>query len=569
MRRNVLALVLALLGGCATPGGSAAPDARAPAVALPDVERPAQESADWWFRAGATQAQRNGAGAASARNLILFVGDGMSLPTVAAARIYEGQLHGATGEENRLAFEAFPYTAFSKTYNTDSQTPDSAGTMTAMVTGAKTRSGVLGVGQSAKRGDCASARGAALATALELAEAAGLATGIVTTTRITHATPAATYAHTPERNWETDAELPAAARAQGCRDIARQFVDFDVGDGIEVALGGGRSHFLPAGAADPEHPESPGDRRDGADLIAEWQRRHPGGRYVWNARQLAALDLARTPRLLGLFEPDHMNYEHDRARDPAGEPSLAEMTRAAIGVLGQNRSGYFLMVEGGRIDHAHHAGNAFRALTDTVAFSDAVRAAVAATEGTDTLILVTADHSHTLSFAGYPRRGNPILGKVVGSSGEDSGPGFATDAGGQTYTTLSYANGPGYAGASAQQAEGPKRFPHLVSGVRPAGGRPDLRTVDTTDPDYLQESTLPTGSETHGGDDVGVWATGPGAQAVHGSLEQNVLFHLLVQAQPAIRALLCRLGDCEQGVPTRLPAPASLRVPAAGAQPPR
>jgi len=570
MRKSRLGwIALAMLAGCASAGTGSPLSAN---VAEPPLLPPAAEAspvtAAEWFAAGAKRAEGNRQGPRRARNLILFIGDGMSLTTVAAARILEGQQHGRTGEENRLSFEQFPWTAFSKTYNTDSQTPDSAGTMSAMITGSKTRMGVLSVAPSVTRGDCASAQGADMPTLLEIAEAAGLATGVVTTTRLTHATPAATYAHTPDRNWETDADLPEAARAAGCRDIARQFAEFDVGDGIEVAMGGGRSHFLPAGAEDPEYSEFPGDRLDGRDLVAEWQARRPGSAYVWNEKQLAALDLSHTSRLLGLFEPDHMNYEHDRPKDRAGEPSLAQMTRAALGVLGQHQEGYFLMVEGGRIDHANHAGNAFRALTETIAFSDAIRAAVE-TASADTLVVVTADHSHTLTFVGYPKRGNPILGKVVGSSGEDAGPGYATDALGLPYTTLSYANGPGYVGATDQQPEGPKHFPAEVSGAQVAHDRPHLADVDTEDPDYLQEATMPARAETHAGDDVGIWARGPGADAVHGALEQNTIFHLLLQAQPKLVSYLCSLGDCDDGVPVRAPAPAQLRTHAAPARAPQ
>lgn len=543
------ALLASWLAACAS---SPSPDPRVAGLALPEIARPAGEDADWWFRAGAIAAHQRRGAQRPARNLILFLGDGMSLPTVAAARILEGQRRGQPGEETLLSFERFPYTALSRTYNTDSQTPDSAGTMTALVTGAKTRIGMLAVGQSATRGDCASERGAELATLLELAEAAGLSTGVVTTARLTHATPGATFAHASERNWENDGDLSEAARAAGCHDVARQFADFAVGDGIEVALGGGRAQFLPATSADPERPAQQGWRKDGRDLVQAWRDRHPGGRYVWNTAQLAALDLAHTPRLLGLFEPDHMAYEHDRARDTGGEPSLAQMTRAALDVLSRNREGYFLMVEGGRIDHAHHAGNAYRALDETIAFADAVRTAQAIA-GDDTLIVVTADHSHTLNFVGYPKRGNPILGKVQGRSTEDHDSGLAHDALGLPFTTLSYANGPGYPGATRDQPEGAKRFPNTMPGVQRAVGWPDLTDVDTTAPDFLQPSAYPLRSETHGGDDVGVWATGPGASAVRGSIEENVVFHLMLQAQPRLVALLCRLGDCEQGVPVRRP----------------
>lgn len=558
-------LSASLLVGCAShPTGdrAAAQVSRAtPALAVPRIDRPAGETSAWWFRAGAVAARQRGAGRERARNLVLFVGDGMSLTTVAAARILAGQRAGAPGEEHRLAFEDFPHTALSRTYNTDRQVPDSAGTMTALVAGIKTRIGLMGVGQAASRGDCASASGEDIASLVELAEAAGLSTGIVTTARLTHATPGAAYAHLPERNWEHDGDLPASARAGGCRDIARQFVEFDAGDGIEVALGGGRGQFFPSASVDPEYPSQRGLREDGRDLVQDWRARHPDGAYVWNGTQLGALVGASAPRrLLGLFEPDHMRYEHERAADPGGEPSLAQMTRIALEMLARDTDGYVLVVEAGRIDHANHAGNAFRALDETIAFSEAVRAAVEATDASDTLVLVTADHSHTMSFVGYPRRGNPILGKVLGASSEDHEPGVATDQLGLPYTTLGYANGPGYAGASEAQAEGPKRFPHYVAKVSPAGGRPDLRHVDTTDPDYLQEATYPLRSESHGGDDVGVWARGPGASAVRGSIEQNVIFHLMLQSQPRLVALLCSLGRCEAGVPVELARPAELRA---------
>ncbi len=512
------------------------------------------ESASQWFTQGASTAIKRGSSKARAKNIILFVGDGMSITTVAASRIYEGQLKGQSGEENLLSFETMPYSGFSKTFNTDSQTPDSAGTMTAMITGAKTKIGFLSIDQTATRGNCASSKNGNLMTALELAEMAGMSTGVVTTTSITHATPGATYAHVPERVWENDSDMSAANKSEGCRDIAQQFIDFDFGDGIDVALGGGRQHFLPAGADDPEYQEFFGTRLDSRNLISEWQNKLPGNLYVWNKQQLAALDLKKTRHLLGLFEPGHMNYEIERSKDRAGEPSLAEMTRTAITVLKNNPTGFFLMGEGGRIDHAHHSGNAFRALSDTVAFSDAVRTAMEMTSDNDTLIIVTADHSHTMTFAGYPVRGNPILGKVQGSSGEGPSSGLGLDSTGLPYTTLSYANGPGYSGASDQQAEGPKKYPHLMSGVQTTAERPDLRDIDTEDQDFLQEAGIPMSSETHGGEDVGIWARGPGADAVRGTVEQNVIFHYLTQANPRLRKLICKLSACEKLVPTKQPS---------------
>jgi alkaline phosphatase len=552
-RVAAVAGLVCLTAACSTPASRA--NSTVSAIAVPSIHHPDGETPAWWFLNGASAVQANAPMRAHAKNVIVFLGDGMSIPTIAAARILDGQRKGGSGEENRLSFENFPATALSKTYETDYQTPDSAGTMTAIMSGVKTRSGVIGVDQVGKRGDCKASQGHEVVSALELAAAAGQATGVVTTTRITHATPAATYGHLPERDWEYDMAIPDKERAAGCTDFARQLVEFPLGGGIDVALGGGRTEFMPADQRDPEYAGRPGKRLDGRDLIAEWQRK-PGAAYVWNAKQLAAIDASHTQHLLGLFEPEHMKYEHERPQDPAGEPSLSEMTRAALSVLQKKPKGYFLMVEGGRIDHGHHAGNAYRALTETIEFANAVQVANEMTSADDTLILVTADHSHTLTFAGYGVRGNPILGKMRGSSGEGPpGNDYARDATGLTYATLSYANGPGYAGASERQPEGAKHYPHDPTGYsRAEKGRPNLEHVDTEDPDYEQEAGVPLGAETHGGDDVAVFARGPGSTAVHGSMEENALFHVIAQNADAIHAELCKLGSCDaRGTPVNQP----------------
>ena len=541
-------------------GAPLARPAAATPIDVPAIHHPDQETPDWWFRAGAAAAHANATRPAHAKNVIVFLGDGMSITTITAARILDGQRKGGSGEENRLSFENFPATALSRTYETDFQTPDSAGTMTAIMSGVKTRAGVIGVDQIAERGNCASGRGNETVSALELAAMAGQATGVVTTTRITHATPAATYGHLSDRDWESDMEIPEKQRAPDCVDLARQLVEFPLGGGIDVALGGGRTEFMPADQRDPEYPLLPGKRLDGRDLVAAWSKR-AGAAYVWNETQLKAIDATRTAHLLGLFEPEHMHYETDRAKDSAGEPSLSEMTRAALSILKKNPKGYFLMVEGGRIDHGHHAGNAYRALTETIEFANAVGVAAEMTSADDTLILVTADHSHTLTFAGYPLRGNPILGKVRGSSGEGTpSKNLAPDATGLPYATLSYANGPGYAGASDRQPEGPKHYPHEPTAYsRAENGRPQLAEVDTEAPDYEQESMMPLSSETHSGEDVAVFARGPGADAVRGSMEQNALFHVIAQSSDSIRGELCRLGSCDaSGVPVKRPERAAL-----------
>jgi len=527
-RRRSTLLVLVLAAATALGAGGTS-------VTASDPEAPGPNAPETWRRQGreaVSAARALSRVPRRARNVVLFVGDGMSLTTVAAARILAGQLAGGAGEEHRLAFERLPHLALLKTYNTNQQVPDSAGTATAMLTGVKTRTGVLGVGHGLPRGATEAIEAHRLPTLFEQGEERGLATGVVTTTTLTHATPASAWAHVSERDWESDGLLSEAAREAGVPDIARQLVELEAGDGIDVALGGGRQHFRPAGSPDPEYPEQEGARRDGRDLVREWREARPGRASVWTRQELLALDKSLVRQVLGLFEPAHMKFEAQRATDPGGEPSLAEMTGAALELLAKREEGYLLLVEGGRIDHGHHASSAYLALHDTLAFSEAVAATLERVDLEETLVVVTADHGHTLTFAGYPTRGNPILGLVRGNDGRGEPSGEPDrDALGLPYTTLGYANGPGYTGASDAQPEGPKQLPHrpeTYQGIR--AGRPDLTDVDTTDPRYLQESAVPRASETHSGEDVPLYAGGPGAHLFHGVQEQSYVYHAIVAA---------------------------------------
>jgi alkaline phosphatase len=489
----------------------------------PSAWRDPQADPEWMRRSGIPPSR--------AKNVVLMVGDGMGLTTVTAARILEGQQRGEPGEDNSLAFERLPYLALSKTYNTNQQVPDSAGTMTAMVTGTKTFAGAISVGPGIERGDFEASREHRLETLFERAEALGVSTGLVTTTSVTHATPAACYAHSPERNWQGDSDMPEDARAAGFPDIARQLIEFEAGNGLDVVLGGGRLHFMSRDQRDPELLDMRGTRLDGRDLIADWVAQREGSAYVWNAEQFFAIDPDSTGPLLGLFAPNHMAFEYDRESDPAGEPSLSEMTSRALAILARNAAGYLLMVEGGRIDHAHHGGNAYRALTDTIEFSRAVQIVLDATDPSETLVIVTADHGHVFTIAGYPTRGNDILGKVVGN--DERGRPLerpATDAQGLPYTTLGYQNGPGYAVVSPLGPGGPDPQGGEPRPPVTAVTRPNLSDVDTADPSYRQEAAVPLGSESHSGEDVPVYATGPGSHRVRGVREQSFVYDVIVEA---------------------------------------
>ncbi|MFZ4111025.1 MAG: alkaline phosphatase, partial [Polymorphobacter sp.] len=291
----------------------------APVLAGPVLETPVKD--DFWAAGRAALAERMAVvnRPKRARNVILMIGDGMGIATITAARIYDGQNPGdgkprRSGEENSLSFERLPHTALVKTYNSNAQVPDSAGTASAMNTGIKTRIGTINFGQNQLADTCATPEKLPR-TIAEIAKGRGMAVGVVTTTRITHATPAAVYGHVPNRNWEgADRAFSAGDRKAGCADLASQLVGFAPGDGLDLALGGGRARFLPLAGG--------GLRDDGVDLLAKWQARYPRGTYAGNAAAFRALKPGAGP-VLGLFASDHMSFETDR--DAAKEPSLTEM----------------------------------------------------------------------------------------------------------------------------------------------------------------------------------------------------------------------------------------------------
>nr|KAF6352898.1 alkaline phosphatase, placental [Pipistrellus kuhlii] len=434
----------------------------------------------------------------AAKNLILFLGDGMGVSTVTAARILKGQMSGKLGPETPLAMDKFPYMALAKTYNVDRLVPDSAGTATAFLCGVKTNFRTIGVSAAARYNQCNTTRGNEVISVMSRAKKAGKSVGVVTTTRVQHATPAGAYAHTVNRNWYSDADMPAQALKDGCQDIATQLIS---NVDIDVILGGGRKYMFPKGTPDPEYPgdaSHQGTRADMRNLVQEWLAKHEGAQYVWNRTALLqASQNHSVTHLMGLFEPGDMKYEAQR--DSKQDPSLKEMTEAALRLLSRNPRGFYLLVEGGRIDHGHHAGKAYFALTETISFDDAIHSASQLTSEKDTLTLVTADHSHVFTFGGYPLRGSSIFGLA---------PEIATD--GKAYTSILYGNGPGFA----------------IS----RGSRSDVDESQTNDPNYKQQAAVPLWSETHAGEDVAVFARGPQAHLVRGVQEQSMVAHVMAFA---------------------------------------
>ncbi|XP_061742336.1 alkaline phosphatase, tissue-nonspecific isozyme [Nerophis ophidion] len=476
------------------------------AACLGQVKFPEQEKDPNFWRSWAQRTLQNALTLQQlnqnrAKNLILFLGDGMGIPTVTAARILKGQLSGQSGEETQLEMEKFPHVALSKTYNTNAQVADSAGTATAFLCGVKANEGTVGVSAAAVRSQCNTSRGNEVTSILKWAKDAGKSVGVVTTTRINHATPSAAYAHSVDRDWYSDNEMPAEALQAGCKDIARQL--FENIPNIDVILGGGRKYMYPKNTPDMEYPnigKHNGTRNDGRNLVKEWvdKMKDKKGHYVWNKSQLLSLNPGSVNYLLGLFEPTDLMYDLERNQDT--EPSLTEMVEMAIKILRKNPNGFYLLVEGGRIDHAHHEGKAKLSLYDAVEMDRSIGRAGLLTSEFDTMTVVTADHSHVFSFGGYTHRGNSIFGLAPMVSDVDQKP----------YTAITYGNGPGY---------------KVVNGARE-----NVSTINYEEAHYKAQSAVPLSSETHGGEDVAVFARGPMAHLLHGVHEQNYIPHVMAYA---------------------------------------
>ncbi|CAL1289807.1 unnamed protein product [Larinioides sclopetarius] len=440
-----------------------------------------------------------------AKNIVLIIGDGMSLATVAAARVLKGQKAGRPGVGEEMLYETFPNVGLARTYASNKYVPDSASTATAFLCGIKTIYEGVAVDDRVRHSDCSSVPGKEVRCIGEWALAEGKAVGLVTNMRVTHATPAPLYSHSADRWFESDAGFKSDRDRSLCKDIARQMVEDYPGKNLQVILGGGREVLMPNTTFDPEYPEKRGKRVDDRQLIETWKKHKEEGkhryRYVWNKKEFDKVDPRKTDYLLGLFEPAHLYdvTDRDSMNSDFGEPTLAEMTEKAIRILSRNPQGFFLLVEGGLIDKRHHSGKAVRAVSEALDLENAVRAALDLTNREDTLVIVTSDHSQGMNFAGYANVGEDIFG-IAEISKEDKKP----------YTTLMYSSGPGYKITST--------------------GRPNITGVNTADKDYLQQATVPRSSATHGGEDVGVYAVGPMAHLFTGVYDQHYIAHAMAYA---------------------------------------
>ncbi|XP_073825558.1 membrane-bound alkaline phosphatase-like [Musca autumnalis] len=434
-----------------------------------------------------------------AKNIIMFLGDGMSLSTVVAARILKGQRKNHTGEEDALSFEKFPHMALSKTYCANAQVPDSACTATAYLCGVKANIVTIGVSANVEYNNCSASMDPAnhVSSIAAWAQKAGKSTGFITTTTLTHASPSGTYAHVANRLFESDADVMSYGHdPTTCMDMATQLVTQEPGRNFNVMMGGGMAKFLPKTMKD-FHGNN-GIREDGKNLISTWQAMHPDGVVVANRAQLLSVNTTNVSRIMGVFHTKSMDY-HATA-DKTKQPSLSEMTETALKLLQRNEQGYFIFIEGGNIDTAHHANQAAMSLDETLEFEKAIQLARDMTDPKDTLIVVTSDHGHGLTISGYPGRGAPIVGLSTHDVGSD----------GLKYSTLNYPLG-------------------INQYVDETGNRLDLEQIPR-DINTIYPSHIKSYAGHHSGEDVGIFASGPFDHLFTGVLQQNTIPHLMAYA---------------------------------------
>lgn len=455
-----------------------------------------------------------------AKNAVLFIGDGMSIATLAAARKRKGLLAGDDlPEHTSLSWETFPYLGLSKTYNCDRWTADSASTATAYLTGAKGNFLTVGVDCSVTIWDCDAVNEASSPKSiLRYGVEAGKWAGLVSTARITHASPAATFGHTAYRTWESDADFKAMEWMTGpvqesckssMKDLSTQFVERE-GIDLNVAFGGGWGKFLPKTVEG-------GSRLDGRDLIQEWKDKQSSlGRtfaYLSTKDELNNFDASSADYVLGLFARSHMNY---RAFQGADEVNLTEMVKKALEILKRGPNGFVMFVEGAKIDHGHHYGNAYTAIDETLELEEVVQHVADNTDEADTLIVVSSDHSHTFGINGYPERSLDMFGPASFlAGGMQRGGSAPKPAPKLPYPIMQYSNGPG--GAQSWEEFKEKR-----------AALTDMSdSAEWRDPHYKQIAGIYLPKETHGGEDVGIFARGPSAHLLRGSLEENVIHHVI------------------------------------------
>jgi alkaline phosphatase len=461
-------------------------------------------------------------GPRKAKNVILFIGDGMSLAHRVSARllskgIAEGKARG------KLAMDDMPQMALVATAGSDSIITDSANSASAYATGHKAAVNAMGVYADRTRDTLDDPKVETITSLVK--RRLGMAVGIVTNTEIEDATPAAMVAHTRRRT-----------------DYDRIVEQFDAAK-PDVMLGGGKANFLPKSTEGSR-------RRDEIDFMARF--RDAGYPIASTAGEMTSLaDNPSTKRLLGLFTLGNMDGALDRKflkRGTVGkfpeQPDLTEQVSAALKVLSRNDAGFFLMVESGMIDKYTHLLDMERAVYDTIMLDNAVKLARdwASARGDDTLILVVADHTHPIGLVGtidddmasVPNVPMRERVRVYGSAGFPN------------YSAPDAEGYPARVDVSRRLAVFSASLPDYYETFRPKLDNPNDPTVAGKQPDtyeaneryknapgaVLRFGNLPAmiNADVHSGEDVVLTAAGPGSERVRGQMENTEVFRIMADA---------------------------------------
>ena len=461
-------------------------------------------------------------GPRKAKNVILFIGDGMSPAHRVAARllakgIAEGKALG------KLAIDDMPHMALVATAGSDSIITDSANSASAYATGHKSAVNAMGVYADRTPDPLDDPR---VETVTSLAQRRqDMAIGIVTNTEIEDATPAAMVAHTRRRTeYDRIVEQYFAAKP-------------------DVLMGGGRANFLPKS-------ENGSRRRDESDFVAQF-RAAGYSLALTGPEMVSAAKDPGTTKLLGLFTLGNMDGALDRKFLKGGtvgkfpeQPDLTEQVGAALEVLSKNPSGFFLMVESGMIDKYTHLLDMERAVYDTIMLDNAVRLARdwAAAHGDDTLILVIADHNHPIGLLGTidddmtKETPAPLRERVR----------VYERAGFPNYPAPDAEGYPARVDVSRRLALFSASLPDHYETLRPKLDNPNEPTVAGKDPNTyvaneryksvpgaaLRLGNLPAmiNADVHSGEDVILTATGPGSERVRGQMDNTEVFRVIAEA---------------------------------------
>ena len=450
-----------------------------------------------------------------ARNVILFVGDGLSMAHRTAARVLaKGLVEGRYGGE--LAIDDMPHMALVSTSGTDAIVTDSANSMSAYTTGHKSCVNAMGVYCARNKSGLKHPK---VETIAELAKRhnAGMAVGVVTNTEIEDATPAGMVAHVRRRS-DYD-------------DIVRMFYELRP----DVMLGGGSAYFLPKS-------DKAGRRKDEENYLEKFKAL--GYPVALTATQMKAEAANGTARLLGLFHPSNLDGALDRRFLKKGtvaaypdQPDLVEQTQAAIEILAQHKSGFVLMVESGLIDKFSHVLDWERAVYDTIMLDNAVAVAKRfAAQRDDTLIIVVADHAHPVSIIGTyddERPGERMRDKIAVYN-EAKFPNYpAPDRDGYPPSVdvsrrLAFL----FAGFPDHCATGK---PFLAGPFKPTEEKDDKAVANEsycTPQATRMEGNLPFAQRqgVHAADDVVLTAMGPGSELFKGRIDNTYVFRVMATA---------------------------------------